>query len=75
MLFNNKATKPRQFVEISARYECKGCGHRFYRKNREDFSVNPLNTNEYNTRRKDLIAKLSAMVRECPKCKTKVNPS
>lgn len=75
MLFNNKATKPRQFVEISAKYECTGCNHRFYRRNRESFSVNPLNTNEFNTCRKNLIDKLSKMIRKCPKCQVDVKPS
>ena len=66
-------TYPKHYVEINARYYCK-CGHKFYRKNRDWFTVNPLNTSEYNECVKTLKNKLTKKVRNCPKCSNPVKP-
>jgi len=67
MMSRTVTTYPKHYVEISARYNCK-CGHKFYRKNRDWFTINPLNHDGYNTSRKNLINKLKNKERDCPKC-------
>ena len=68
-------TYPKRYVEISAKYECKGCGHKFYRKNRDWFTINPLCTEDFNTIRQKLSNELKVKIRNCPKCQTEVKPS
>ena len=72
-MIRTTTTYPKHYVEISAKYYCK-CGHKFYRNNRDWFTVNPLNTNDYNTSRNELKGTLKKKVRNCPKCGSVVKP-
>jgi hypothetical protein len=73
MLIRTKQTFPKHYVEINAKYYCK-CGHKFYRKNRDWFTVNPLNTMDFNQSREELKNRLKKKIRACPKCGNKIKP-
>jgi len=68
---NNPA---KTLVEIRVKYPCTKCGHTFYRKNKGDFSANPLLAEEYNNARRKLHSELYKRVRKCPKCSCDVKP-
>lgn len=74
MMSRTVTTYPKHFVEVSVRYSCK-CGHTFYRKNRDWFTVSPLNTVGYRTSRSKIKEEQSKRVRDCPKCGTAVKPT
>jgi predicted RNA-binding Zn-ribbon protein involved in translation (DUF1610 family) len=67
-------TYPKRYVEINAKY-CCSCGHKFYRKNRDWFTINPLCTEEFNIVRQKLANALKIKTRNCPKCGSEVKPS
>lgn len=73
MLKSVKETYPKHYVEINCRYHCQ-CGHKFYRKNRDWFTVNPLNTKSYNESRKEILERMKKKIRKCPQCKNTVKP-
>jgi len=66
-------TYSKNYVEINAKYICK-CGHTFYRKNRDWFTLNPLSTLDYNASRNKIKEEQSKRIRECPRCSEKVKP-
>ena len=75
MLRRTVTTYPKHYVEINAKYTCKCCGYKFYRKNRDWFTINPLSNSDFNTARKDAIERVTKKVRQCPKCNTEVKPT
>lgn len=68
-----KETYQKHYVEVNCRYHCR-CGNKFYRKNRDWFTVNPLNTKDYNESRKEILERMKKKVRNCPICKKPVKP-
>ena len=68
-------TYPKHSIGVDAKYKCTKCGHRFYRKNNDWFTVNPLSNSDYNTARKETLERMKNKVRKCPKCDTEVKPS
>lgn len=75
MIESVKVTYKKQWVEVPAKYACKGCGNKFYRKNRDWFTVNPLSTDDYNTARNKKRKEQEQRVRPCPKCGADVKPT
>lgn len=74
MMIKTVTTYPKHYVEVNAKYHCGVCGHRFYRKNRDWFTVNPLNSSDYNTARESILSNMKKKVRSCPKCHQDVKP-
>lgn len=75
MLRRIVTTYQKHYVEINAKYHCKGCGHRFYRKNKDWFTINPLCSSDFNTARGNTLERMTKKVRQCPKCDTEVKPT
>jgi ribosomal protein L37AE/L43A len=74
MLSSVKMTFVKNWVEVYKKYHCKKCGYRFYRKNRDWFTLNPLNPDDFNTCRERRKKELEKKIRYCPKCSTEVKP-
>jgi ribosomal protein S27AE len=75
MLDRITMTFTKNYVTVNKKYHCKKCGFRFYRKNRDWFTINPLSTSDYNTAREEKRKAMEVKVRECPKCREIVIPS
>lgn len=73
MFIKTKTIYPKHYVEVNCRYHCL-CGRKFYRLNRDWFTVNPLNTKDYNESRKQILERMKKKVRDCPKCGNPVKP-
>jgi ribosomal protein L37AE/L43A len=68
-----KTTYPKRWVSINGRYNCQ-CGHKFYRENRDWFTINPFNKKSPEECRSSLIKEMAEKKRNCPKCGNQVIP-
>lgn len=60
-------------VIVKNKYHCN-CGHKFYRKLTDWFTMNPLNKKTKEECRAEIKESLSNRAKYCPKCKESVLP-
>jgi ribosomal protein S27AE len=68
-------TFKKNYVEVNAKYKCGDCGFKFYRKNRDWFTMTFMNVDKsYDDLYKEFKEKLKIRTRQCPKCDTLCHP-
>jgi hypothetical protein len=66
-------TYEKQWVEVICKYQCT-CGHKFTRRNRDWFTMNPFVSEPFHVVRERYLIEMKKLERECPKCKLKLKP-
>jgi hypothetical protein len=72
-MLTTRITYPKEWVEFNAKYYCK-CSNKFYRKNRDWFTMSPFNKKTRLESSKKILEGLKQKVRLCPKCNFEVRP-
>jgi hypothetical protein len=70
-----RTTYAKHTVCYNAKYKCPGCGHTFYRKNSDWFTMSPFNKSSISESQRITLDKCKQKIRCCPKCQTEVKPS
>lgn len=68
-----RITFPKKTVRVDNTYHCT-CGHKFYRKLSDWFTINPFNSKPEHECRQEIKERLLATTKTCPKCKQEVPP-